>query len=96
METAKAVTDGAQWPPTVDPGPALAALIASDRLRRRRGFPARDAVPSHGLQRLEDHSVPDLDDPAKPRRPDWPPVTRPLEFRLLSLPGVDPLARDFF
>lgn len=23
-------------------------------------------------------------------------MTRPLEFRLLSLPGVDPLARDFF
>ncbi|MEU8580238.1 peptidoglycan-binding domain-containing protein [Streptomyces abikoensis] len=44
----------------------------------------------------KNHSVPDLDDPAKPRRPDWPPVTRRLEFRLLSLPGVDPLARDFF
>ncbi len=41
-------------------------------------------------------SVPNLDDRSKPRRPDWPPVSRRLEFRLATLPGVDPLARDFF
>ncbi|GGP44948.1 peptidoglycan-binding domain-containing protein [Streptomyces abikoensis] len=231
VETAKAVTDGAQWPPTVDPGPALAALIAEELaqhiiggatlvrdhskdsalieavqhagLGRMTLSPAPTTAPDGsvhmpnphgkftisstvagvafksteggdkrlpsyhpvaaaltgldirhvvGLVRLalhlsstwgvtevhhsgisgdasrndchgngraidfvgvvgsrlgtpfhltvfndwKNHSVPDLDDPAKPRRPDWPPVSRPLVFRLLSLPGVDPLARDFF
>jgi peptidoglycan hydrolase-like protein with peptidoglycan-binding domain len=41
------------------------------------------------------HSVPNLDDRTKPRRPDWPPVTRQLEYRLLD-PAADPFARAFF
>jgi peptidoglycan hydrolase-like protein with peptidoglycan-binding domain len=41
------------------------------------------------------HSVPNLDDRAKPRRPDWPPVTRQLEYRLLD-PAADGFARAFF
>jgi hypothetical protein len=44
----------------------------------------------------KNHSVPNLAHPAKRRLPDWPPVTGTIEFRLASLPGVDPLARDFF
>lgn len=41
-------------------------------------------------------SVPNLDDPTKPRRPDWPSKTMPLEYRLRSDPNADPFARDFF
>jgi hypothetical protein len=44
----------------------------------------------------KNHSVPNLDDRTKPRRPNWPPVTRPLEFRLLTEPNVDGFARNFF
>jgi peptidoglycan hydrolase-like protein with peptidoglycan-binding domain len=41
-------------------------------------------------------SVPNLDDPTKPRRPDWPTRTMQLEYRLKSDPNADPSARDFF
>ena len=42
-------------------------------------------------------SVPNENDPTKPRLPNWPLGTRPLSFRLDPLPsGGDPLARDFF
>jgi hypothetical protein len=44
----------------------------------------------------KNHSVPNLDDRTKPRRPDWPEVTRQLEYRLLTDPSADPFARDFF
>ena len=44
----------------------------------------------------KNRSVPNLDDRTKPRRPDWPPVSRRLEFRLSSLPGVDGFARNLF
>jgi peptidoglycan hydrolase-like protein with peptidoglycan-binding domain len=44
----------------------------------------------------KNNSVPNLDDRTKPRRPDWPHVTRRLEYRLATLPGVNPFVRDFF
>ncbi|HEX8741947.1 MAG TPA: peptidoglycan-binding protein [Thermoleophilaceae bacterium] len=44
----------------------------------------------------KNRSVPNLANPSKPRLPDWPPVTRTLEYRLATLPGVDVFARDFF
>jgi hypothetical protein len=44
----------------------------------------------------KNRSVPNLAHPAKPRLPDWPEVSGPIEYRLATLPGADPLARDFF
>ncbi len=44
----------------------------------------------------KNRSVPNLDDRSKPRRPDWPPVSRRLEYRLKTLPGADSFARRFF
>ncbi|MDP8909206.1 MAG: hypothetical protein M3N47_08855, partial [Chloroflexota bacterium] len=41
-------------------------------------------------------SVPNLRNPAKPRLPDWPAVSGPIEYRLATHPTVDPFARDFF
>ena len=41
-------------------------------------------------------SVPNLANPAKPRLPNWPTGSRPLEYRLASDPAADTFARDFF
>jgi hypothetical protein len=41
-------------------------------------------------------SVPNLAHPDKRRLPDWPPGTRPLEYRLASDPSADSFARTFF
>jgi hypothetical protein len=59
---------------------------------------SREGTPFHltVFNDWKNKSVPNLDDRSKPRWPDWPPVTRRLEYRLATLPGADPLARDFF
>jgi hypothetical protein len=41
-------------------------------------------------------NVPNLRNPTKPRLPDWPPVSGPIEYRLATHPTVDPFVRDFF
>jgi peptidoglycan hydrolase-like protein with peptidoglycan-binding domain len=41
-------------------------------------------------------SVPNLRNPAKPRLPEWPAVSGPIEYRLATHPTVDPFVRDFW
>ncbi|GII94938.1 hypothetical protein Ssi02_51690 [Sinosporangium siamense] len=57
-----------------------------------------DGLPFHltVFNDWKNRSVPDLHDPSTARRPDWPPGSGKIRYRLADLPGVDPLARDFF